>query len=261
MRKLLAVVDRLRDPEGGCPWDLEQTPESLAPSLVEEAHELLEALETGSEDGAVEEAGDLLMGVVLVCRIAEQAGRFDLARVGEGVCAKLIRRHPHVFGEARVDGSAHALANWERIKQEERREKRTDASALAGVPRALPALQRTFRIGEKAIAAGFRWTGPEGALAKLREEVDELFEVYAGGGADAAERLEEELGDVLLAGALAGNYLGLDPERALRRSLRRFEERFRSMESELGGELRELPLERLVEAWQAAKERLQTGPQ
>ena len=177
LRRLIAVVDRLRAPDG-CPWDLEQTVASMAPSLVEEAFEALEAIEDGDDAAAVEELGDVLLVVTLVARIAEQDGRFDLGDAARAVSDKLVRRHPHVFGDARADDAAHVLENWEKIKERERKEKRADASALAGVPKTLPALQRANRIGSKAIGAGFRWADADGALAKLEEEVRELREPF-----------------------------------------------------------------------------------
>ncbi len=249
-RRLLAIVDRLRAPDG-CPWDREQTVDSMAPSLVEEAHEMVEAIETGSDEGTVEEAGDVLMVVLLICRIAEQEGRFDLARAATAVGDKLVRRHPHVFGEANADSPAHVVANWEKIKAAEREEKKDDASALAGVPKAMPALQRANRLAAKAIAAGFRWNDPEGALAKVEEELAELRAAYAAGD---RERTRAELGDLLIASAFVGNYLDLDAERATRDSLRRFEARFRAMEASLEGRLREAPLEELIAAWREAKD-------
>jgi len=295
VRRALHIVDRLREPDG-CPWDREQTLKSLAPSLIEEAHELVEAIEREDDAGALEEAGDVLLVVALLCRIASESGRFDLARAAEALGDKLVRRHPHVFGDARADSSASAIANWERIKQGERRAKAGDASALAGVPRALPALQRAQRLGAKAIATGFKWTDAQGALAKLREELGELEqalaavppkaragEVARNESADGAprdraldaERLEreralddrslereralaraeEELGDVLFAAAQLANYAGLDAERAARGALTRFEQRFRSMEQELG-ELRGRALPELQAAWERAKARV-----
>ena len=263
VRKLLAIVDRLRDPLDGCPWDREQTLETVAPHLVEEAHELVEAVEVRDDTHAVEEAGDLLMGIALLARIAEQEGRFDLAAVAEAVSAKLVRRHPHVFGEKRAGSAEQALANWEAIKRSERAEAKTDSSALAGVPAALPALQRARRAAQKAISAGFRWSSVQEALAKLREELSELEREIEGGGlageararpgADLAARLEHELGDVLLSGAFLGVYLGLDPERAAREALRRFERRFRAMEGELPGPLAERTPDELLAAWRRAK--------
>jgi MazG family protein len=262
LRKLVAIVDRLRASDG-CPWDREQTLASVAPHLVEESHELVEAIETGDEAHTVEEAGDLLMGIVLLARIAEQAGRFDLARVGDGVCDKLVRRHPHVFGDVHAASADEALKNWNAIKRSEREAKAQDASALAGIPVALPALQRAQRTGSKAIGAGFRWDDVRGALAKVREEVEELaHEVEAAdllGAREAKpneaqrERLEHELGDVLMAAAFLGNYLGLDPERATRAALRRFEKRFRAMESDLARPFPQCTLAEMMAAWQRAK--------
>lgn len=274
LRRLIAIVDRLRDPEGGCPWDLEQTLESIAPHHLEEAHELVEAIESGDDAHMVEEAGDLVMGVVLLARVAEQAGRWDLAQVGQAVCEKLIRRHPHVFGELELDSSQAALASWERIKQAERAGQQQDASALAGVPAALPALQRARRLGDRALAHGFRWRDVAGAFAKLREEVDELGEELERAGvlgepearlappgerSEEAAAVERELGDVLLAGALLGSYLGIDPERAARGAARRFERRFRAMEDDLGRPLKGLGLEELMAAWGRVKLGEQAG--
>ncbi|HVS08353.1 MAG TPA: nucleoside triphosphate pyrophosphohydrolase, partial [Planctomycetota bacterium] len=263
LRRLLAIVDRLRDPLDGCPWDREQTLQSVAPHLVEEAHELVEAVEVRDDAHAIEEAGDLLMGIALLARIAEQEGRFDLSAVAEGVSAKLVRRHPHVFGAERAGSAEQALANWEAIKRSERAEAQVDSSALAGVPAALPALQRARRAAQKAISAGFRWSSVHDALEKLREELGELeAEIGTAGLAgevqvrpepDLAARLEHELGDVLLSAAFLGVYLGLDPERAAREALRRFERRFRALESELPGPLAERTPDELLEAWRRAK--------
>jgi MazG family protein len=264
LRRLIAIVDRLRDPDGGCPWDLEQTLETIAPHHIEEAHELAEAIESGDDAHMVEEAGDLVMGVVLLARIAEQSGRWNLSDVANAVSEKLVRRHPHVFGDVEIDSSAAAFENWEKIKQAERAGKAQDASAVAGVPVALPALHRAKRMGDKAVSHGFRWSNVEGALAKLREEVDELaHEVERAEVADRPRaelegelraRVEHELGDVLLAGAYLGCYLGVDPERATREALRRFERRFRAMESDLERPLKEFSLEEMLAAWARAKE-------
>jgi len=251
LARLLAIVDRLRAPDG-CPWDQEQTVDSMAPSLIEEAFEAVEAIERGDDEGAVEELGDLLMVIVLIARIAEQGERFDVAAAARAVGEKLIRRHPHVFGDARVGGAGHVVASWERIKQGEREAKRADASVLAGVPLALPALQRSQRVGAKAIAAGFRWSDAGDALAKLEEEVAELRAACAAEPPDRAH-VERELGDVLLAAAQLANYLALDPEAAAREALRRFEARFRRMEAALDRPIREHALADLKAAWEEAK--------
>ena len=248
VRRLLAVIDRLRAPDG-CPWDLEQSVASLAPSLIEEAFEVVEAIETGDLAGAQEELGDVLMVVALICKVSEQEGEFDLGDAATTVTEKLIRRHPHVFGSDEVSSTGEVLANWEAIKEQERSQKQVDASALAGVPQALPALQRANRIGGKAITAGFRWSDVEGALSKLEEEVREVREAIASGDPQA---IENELGDVLLAGALLGNYVEVDAERAARSAVRRFEDRFRRVEAELGS-IRGIDLDQLMAAWERAK--------
>jgi MazG family protein len=252
LARVLAIVDRLRAPDG-CPWDREQTVASMAPSLVEEAHEAVEAIDRKDDGETAAELGDLFMVIALLSKIAEQeGGRFDLARVANAVADKLIRRHPHVFGEVKVGSSTQALANWEKIKEGERRAEQKDASALAGVPVALPALQRASRVSAKAISAGFRWDDEAGALAKVREEVRELEHAFAE-RERAPERVEAELGDVLLATAFLGQYLGLDPEKATREALRRFERRFRSMEAQLGERLRSSTLPEMMAAWEKAK--------
>ena len=208
LARVLAIVDRLRA-DDGCPWDREQTVLSMAPSLVEEAFEAVEAIDRAQDRATTEELGDLFMVIALIGKIAEQEGRFDVAQIGNAVAEKLVRRHPHVFGDVKVDSSERAIANWEKIKAAERKQEEKDASALAGVPVALPALQRASRVAAKAISAGFKWADASGALAKLREEMREFEQAWAGGD---RERVEAELGDVLLAAAFLGHYLGLDPE-------------------------------------------------
>ena len=253
LARVLAIVDRLRAPEGGCPWDREQTVQSLAPSLVEEAHEAVEAIDHGNDRETAVELGDLLLVITLIAKVAEQdGGRFDVAQVARAIGDKLIHRHPHVFGEVQVASADQALANWETIKAAERKDAREDASALAGVPVALPALQRAARVSAKAISAGFKWDDVQGALVKVREEVGELERAFAE-RERAPEQVEAELGDVLLATAFLGQYLGLDPEKATREALRRFETRFRHMEARLGERLREAPLSEMMAAWEAAK--------
>jgi MazG family protein len=256
VRKLLAIVDRLRAADG-CPWDREQTAKSVAPHLVEEAHEVLDAVESKTDDDVIEESGDLLMGICLLARIQEQAGKFSLADIANAVSEKLVRRHPHVFGDVTVKSAEQALDNWERIKRGEREAKKTDASAIAGVPAAMPALQRAQRVGQKAMSAGFRWTNATDALAKVGEEVRELTEVFERTGEpkddEARAALEWELGDVLLAAAFLGNYLKIDPERAAREALRRFERRFRAVEGEFAGSVNGKSLDLLMAAWNRAK--------
>lgn len=266
--RLLAVVDRLRAPDG-CPWDRKQTIASMAPHLVEEAHEALEAVESAGDAEVVEETGDLLMVVLLICRIAQDEGRFDLGASAGAIADKLVRRHPHVFGEVVAESAEAVLANWEAIKKGERAAKEQDASALAGVPAALPALQRAHRVAGKAISAGFRWSDAGGAWEKLVEEQAELSDALDAPGialdaragekplAKASEReraaVEHELGDVLIAAAFLASYLDLDPEKLCREAVRRFERRFRAMERGLRAPMKELSLEELTRAWGRAK--------
>ena len=257
--RMLGIVDRLRAPDG-CPWDRKQTVETMAPHLIEEAYELLEAVECGSDQDVIEEAGDVMMVVAMICRIAEEAGRFDLGDASRAIAEKLVRRHPHVFGEEQITDADEVVGRWEAIKKAEREEKAEDSSALAGVPKGLPALQRARRTCEKAAAAGFAWEDARGALAKLKEEVGELEAELEGVSGEAdlegehEARVIAELGDVLLAGAHLGRYLGVDPEGACREAVRRFEGRFRSMESSLGkGGVTGRPLAELLAAWEVAK--------
>ncbi|QDU66509.1 nucleoside triphosphate pyrophosphohydrolase [Engelhardtia mirabilis] len=261
--RLIRIVERLRAPDG-CPWDREQTVESLAPTLIEEAHEFVEAIESGNSRACEEEAGDVLLVVALLCQVAQEDQRFDLESAARGVGDKLIRRHPHVFGDVVVDDAAHAIANWEQIKQAERAARKgDDASALAGVPLAMGAVQRAQRLGAKAMATGFKWADARGAMAKLREELDELEEAFENAGCAAdgraplpgpeRDRVEAELGDVLLAAAQLANYVEADAEAVVRAAARRFEARFRAMENELAGDLRGRSLDELMAAWGRAK--------
>jgi nucleoside triphosphate diphosphatase len=261
-RALLGIVDRLREPDG-CPWDLEQTEASMAPCVIEEAHELAEAIEVGDPHEEPAEAGDVLLTVLLICRIAEQGGRYDLGTAARLCAAKLIRRHPHVFGDVSAETSSQVLDNWATIKKAERVAASQDTSALAGVPKATPALLRAKRISAKAVSAGFRWRDVDGALGKVREEIDELIEALppeALGsvgppqlGDQAWARIDHELGDVLMSGAFLASYLGRDPEALCRRATGRFEARFRTMEASLGGDLQR-DLDELEAAWCRVKE-------
>jgi len=260
--RLVGVVDRLRDPDG-CPWDRKQTLRSMAPFLIEEAHEALEAIERDDDAHAAEEAGDVLMVVALICRIAQEAGRFDLAAAATAVSEKLVRRHPHVFGDVDASSADEALASWESVKRGERKAKAEDDSALAGLPVSLPALQRAGRVWSKAVSAGFRWESVAGAVLKLDEEQAELAaELRASGLSEDASapatpeqraRVEHELGDVLLSAAFLAGWLGLEPETVLRGALRRFEARFRAVESDLPRPMREHALEEIVASWGRAK--------
>lgn len=247
--RLMQVVDTLRSP-GGCPWDIKQSVESLAPHLAEEAHELADAVARRDDAGICEELGDLLMGVLMTARVARDGRGFGPAEVAEGIVAKLIRRHPHVYGETVVDGAGAVLRNWEAIKQEEKRARGEDESALSGVPRALPALTRAWRVGQKAAAAGFDWPDAAGPAAKVEEEWAELRAAQAAGDRAGIAR---ELGDLLFAVVNLARKLDVEPDLALRGTVERFQQRFRWIERRAGKPLREATPAELDALWEQAK--------
>ena len=252
VKKLLAIMARLRGPDG-CPWDREQTLKTLRPYVLEETYEVLEAMESGDSREHCEELGDLLLQIVFQARIAEEEGRFDFADVAEAISAKLVRRHPHVFGDARVKDAEGVMRQWVALKREEKAARGGGKSVLEGVPREMPALARAERLTEKASRIGFDWPDPAGARAKVDEELRELDEAIRGG---ERERVEDELGDVLFAVANLARKLQLPPEEALRNSVKRFIARFEHVEREL--ERRGVPhgtatLEEMDRLWEEAK--------
>jgi XTP/dITP diphosphohydrolase len=258
LAELIAIVDRLRDPEGGCPWDLEQTHASLIPYVLEEAHEVADAIRHGDDRHLAEELGDLLLQVLLHARIASEAGRFDLERVARGLSAKLIRRHPHVFAGTEAADSAAVRDHWEAIKAREKREAAGDAlpgasplsERLAGKVRGLPALAGAMAISRKAASAGFEWDDLDGVWQKVHEELDELKQAVTSGDRAHAET---ELGDVLFTLVNVGRWCDLDPEEGLAGTNRRFLARFARVEAALGGELAGRSLAELEELWRQAK--------
>ncbi len=249
LRTLLDTVARLRGP-GGCPWDRAQTLASLSQHLVEEAFEAAEALRTGDLAGAREELGDILVNVALCSEAAREQGAFDLDAVAGAAAQKLVRRHPHVFGDGRVDGAEAALAGWERLKLQERKAAGGPRGVLDGVPRALPALLRAFRLGEKAARVGFDWPDREGPRRKLDEELAELDAAVAAGDAPA---IAAEFGDVLFSLCNLARHLGVHPERALAGTADKFQRRFASVEAQFGHELAGRSLAELDAAWNRAK--------
>ncbi len=252
LRGLLEVIDRLRGP-GGCPWDREQTEQSMAPHLLEEAFEAIEALQAGDADAACEELGDVLMNVLMIARIASEEDRYDTAAIARGIADKLVRRHPHVFGDVEAADSDTVLANWEQIKIEERREQPTrKKGVLSGLPSDLPALLRAFRIGEKAARVGFDWPDAHGPRSKVDEELGELDEALASGDATA---IESEFGDALFALANLARHHGVNPEMALRGTMGRFAARFEYVEAQLGERLAAAELDEMERLWVEAKER------
>lgn len=253
LRRLLAVVARLRAPDG-CPWDRQQTAASMAPHLLEEAYEAVAAIESGAPEAVREELGDVLMNVLLIARIHQEQGGFDADEMATAIADKLVRRHPHVFGDAAqragIDGAEQAYRNWERIKQQEQRAAAQPRGVLDGVPPALPALLRALRIGEKAARVGFDWPDRQGPRAKIDEELAELDRAVAGG--DPLE-VERELGDVLFSLCNLARHLGANPEMALRRTVAKFQRRFGHVERTLGPDLKGRTLAEMEAAWQQAK--------
>lgn len=270
--KLVDVQARLRAP-GGCPWDRKQTHQSLRPYLIEEAYEVLEAIDQGSDEQLASELGDLLLQVVFHAQLAGEEGRFDIGDVVDAIREKMIRRHPHVFGNARARNAAQVLKRWEELKAAERRnqgESETDGedSVLSAVPESLPALSEAFQLTRRASNVGFDWKRLEGVLEKLDEETRELrhaARLVRRNGAktkkSAALRrahlhMEEEAGDILFVAANVARFLGLDPEIALKKANRKFKGRFHWMEREAGKSGRHLAgrsARELEDLWNRAK--------
>ncbi|MFO1051219.1 MAG: nucleoside triphosphate pyrophosphohydrolase [Planctomycetota bacterium] len=250
---LLGVIARLRAPDG-CPWDREQTPQTMAPHLLEEAFEAADAIRQDDPGAACEELGDVLMNVLMIAQMEGEAARFDAGDVARRIADKLVRRHPHVFGDARADDAQQVLRRWEEIKRSEK--PGTRRGALDGVPLALPALLRAFRVGEKAARVGFDWPDREGPRRKVDEELGEL-DAAAARGERAA--IEHELGDVLFSVCNLARHLGVEPETALRGTIDRFSARFRRVEDEFGDRLGQATLGELDAAWDRAKRALEPG--
>ena len=254
--ELLAIMARLRDPERGCPWDVQQDFSSIAPYTIEEAYEVADAIDRGDFDDLKDELGDLLLQVVFHARMAEEAGYFQFREVVTSVCNKMMRRHPHVFAGVSVTDVEQQSALWEAQKKREReaRSGHTDNSALAGIARGLPEWQRAIKLQKRAATVGFDWPGIEPVLDKLHEEIDEVrAEFVKGVGHDA---LEDEIGDVLFVCANIARHGKVDFGAALRRANGKFERRFRRMEamaSEEGIELSSLSLEQQDKYWNRVK--------
>jgi tetrapyrrole methylase family protein/MazG family protein len=248
---LRAIVARLRAPAIGCPWDLEQTHRSLIPFMIEEAYEAVDAIEDDDPTSLADELGDVLLQVVLHAEIADQTGEFDWNDVVRNISAKLLRRHPHVFGDVQVSGASEVVRNWDQLKAAERVHEPPPASALDGVPKSLPQLKRAAELSRKARKAGFDWPTREGTLDKVREELAELLEATT-----VAER-REEFGDLLSILAKLAWQEGVDPEEALRAANRKFTTRFAALEAiarERGWlSLYDQPLSDLESAWTEAK--------
>lgn len=266
---LVALMSRLRSPEG-CPWDREQTYATLAPMLLEEAYEVFEAVEEAREgrpEHLREELGDLLFQIIFYAQVAAERGEFDIEDVTERIHAKMVRRHPHVFGDVKVRDNEELLRNWEALKAEEKRtgvedEAPDDASLLDGVSRRAPALMEAHQLTTKAARVGFDWQNVDDVFGKLSEEIEELRAAIqerrdAGAAAEAEhQRVREEVGDLLFAITNIARHLQVEPEAALKLTNRKFRRRFRYIEHSLrsrGRDIQEATLEEMEELWQEAK--------
>ncbi|MDI6816499.1 MAG: nucleoside triphosphate pyrophosphohydrolase [Actinomycetota bacterium] len=244
---LIELMATLRG-QKGCPWDKEQTHETLRRYLIEEAYETVEAIDNNDHQHLMEELGDLLLQIVFHAQIASEAGQFTMSDVAEGIVTKLTRRHPHIFGEAQVSSAREVVINWEKIKREEKERDRV----LAGVPKSLPALLYAFQMQGKAAKVGFDWENIDGALEKVVEEAGELARARAGDGS-----IEQEVGDLLFAVVNIARHLEVEPELALRKTCEKFESRFRHIEDKatsLGQNLADMTLEEKDKLWDEAKE-------
>ena len=254
VERLLEIMAALRDPQGGCPWDLEQDFRSIAPYTLEEAYEVADAIERGNLGDLREELGDLLLQVVFHAQMAQEQGAFDFDDVAQGICDKMVRRPPHVFGDETVESAAAQTENWERLKADEKAA-RAASGLLDDVPLSLPALTRAAKLTRRASRAGFDWGDASGPRRKVDEELAELDEAVA----EAADQdaVEAEFGDLLFTLVNYARHLGVDPEAALRRSNEKFLRRFRYVEKQLksaGLTGPEAGLERLDAWWEEAKE-------
>ncbi|MGD1902414.1 MAG: nucleoside triphosphate pyrophosphohydrolase [Geitlerinemataceae cyanobacterium] len=263
LQRAIEVVAKLRDPDGGCPWDLEQTPQSLIPYIIEEAYETVDALRRGDSGDISEELGDLLLQVLLQSQIASETGDFDLSHVANGIADKLIRRHPHVFGDVEANTPDRVREQWEDIKAQEKAAKgQTEQPGIAAKldrdSRTLPPLASTMKISRKAATVGFEWDSVEGVWEKFNEELDEW---HAAIDNESKARQQEELGDLLFTVVNLARWYDLDPEAALQGSNQRFVQRFGMVEQALDRPLTDYSLEEIEAIWQEAKRKLkQTRP-
>jgi ATP diphosphatase len=268
--RLIEIMAALRDPDTGCPWDVQQDFGSIAPYTIEEAYEVADAIERGDLLDLKDELGDLLLQVVFHARMAQEKGAFGFDDVVEAITTKLVRRHPHVFGEAHARDAAAIKASWEAIKRVEKAERRAArglgaaegdaASVLSGVPVALPALTRAEKISRKAAAVGFDWPEPAQVIAKVREELAEVEQALQGGNRAA---LESEVGDLLFAVTNLARHLDVDAEKALRGTNAKFERRFRSIEAAVAAQGRtpaDTSLDEMEALWGKAKAAERNAP-
>jgi XTP/dITP diphosphohydrolase len=258
LKRLIEVVAQLRSPNGGCPWDLAQTPQTLIPYVIEEAYEVVDAIQTGEQNAIAEELGDLLLQVVLQTQIASEAGDFTLTEVATGITDKLIRRHPHVFGDVEVNSAAEVNQNWEQIKAQEKGETPEQTKLLSRklkrYARSLPPLMAGMKISQKAAGAGFEWENVEGVWDKFEEELGEFKEALL-----TANKVhqQEELGDLLFTVINIARWYDLNPFDALQGTNNRFIERLTMMEKSASRPLTDYDINELEYLWQQAKAKLQ----
>jgi XTP/dITP diphosphohydrolase len=268
LQHLIEVVAKLRSPDGGCPWDLAQTPQTLIPYVLEEAYEVVDAIRQGQPEAIADELGDLLLQVVLQAQIASEAQQFDLATVAEKIAEKLIRRHPHVFGDVAVDGMEQVVQNWEEIKAAEEAaqeaaqdtaqdtpEAKSLSPRLSRYARSLPPLTAALKISQKAAAVGFEWESVDGVWAKFHEELGEFEQALR---TETKSEQQAELGDLLFTIVNLARWYDLDPDAALQGTNQRFVQRFSQVEQAMGKgkTIADYSLEELEQLWQRAKAKL-----
>lgn len=257
LQQLIDVVAQLRSPIGGCPWDLAQTPQTLTPYVIEEAYEVVEAIRSGDKNAIAEELGDLLLQVVLQAQIASEEGQFSLTEVAQGITQKLIRRHPHVFGDVEVQDAEEVHKNWEQIKAEEKGETAAEAQLLTRklgrYARTLPPLMAGMKISQKAAAAGFEWDNIDGVWAKFQEELAEFKQAIAQ---ESPVEQQAELGDILFTLINIARWYELDPTEALQGTNQRFIQRLAKIEAVTDRPICDYTLDELETLWQQAKAKL-----
>ncbi|GAB4372938.1 MAG: hypothetical protein Kow00121_15710 [Elainellaceae cyanobacterium] len=263
LQRLIEVVTQLRSPEGGCPWDLAQTPQSLIPYVLEEAYEVVDAIRQGDAAAIADELGDLLLQVVLQAQIASEARQFDLQTVAEQITEKLIRRHPHVFGNVTVETVEEVHQNWEQIKAGEEAEPAFSGSKQVLTPRlhryarSLPALTAAMKISQKAAGVGFEWESVQGVWDKFHEELAEFEQALAS---ETKDEQQAELGDLLFTIVNLARWYDLDPDAALQGTNQRFIQRFTLVEQVAERSIADYSLEELEQLWQQAKARIAQKP-
>ena len=252
--ELIVIIAQLRG-DNGCPWDRKQTHQSLRRYMIEETAEFLEALDVRDYAGMADELGDVLLQIILHAQIATEQGHFTAQDIARGICEKMIRRHPHVFGQAEVENAEQVVQQWEQIKQQERQNPSKSHGILAGVPTHLPALHRAYKIQKKASHIGFDWPDVTGVVAKVYEELEEVQQAMAHQDSQA---VSEEIGDLLFAVTNLGRFLGHFPEESLHAAIGKFEQRFAHIEASLKQQkkgMEDCSLEELEALWQAAKDK------